>query len=87
MTVAQLYFELNIDDADKTESLTEKWKRSRMAGFDRLCERFKLTPVALSVKPADEVARMLRELFGPASLIDTDSLPERIREYCEAKAA
>ncbi len=91
MTVAQLCVELNIDEKDADRLIAEKWRTSRFAVFDKVCGRFKLSPIQLSTKRVDEVAEMIRAVLPPAKNgkpaqpIDASLLPARITEYLESQ--
>lgn len=87
MTIAQLCIELDVDD-EPDETPAEKWRAKRFGMLDKVCARFNLTPVQLSLKPVADVADMIRQCLPPPKpdtpppVVDVSLLPDRLREYC-----
>lgn len=61
--------------------------RKRAEVFDKVCERFNLTPSALASKEPKEIASMLVDTIGGKSPVDEQSIPQHIRDYIAFKTS
>lgn len=65
--------------------LEERRSKKRNEMFDQICQKFSLTPTAISLRSPEQVAQLIRQIM-PTARIDMDDLPGHVAAYVGEKA-
>jgi DNA-binding response OmpR family regulator len=82
----QLYTEFEVDEGSPLsgEQLENRLRDKRFDIFDRVCQRFKMSPRVLAQQPAHELVSMIRTVIGQGAQIVAETIRDQAAEYATA---